>query len=52
MGKPTKSAVDETLTNRTNRVWRIGRVEYALLAETKSALARRLCGGFISVISV
>jgi len=32
-GKPTKSAVDEMLANRTNRVWRIGRVEYTPLAE-------------------
>jgi hypothetical protein len=31
--RPTKSAVDETPANRTNRVWRIGRVEYTL-AET------------------
>ena len=43
-GKPTKSAVDETPDNRTNRVWRIGRVEYTSLAEIKSVLICGICG--------
>ena len=42
--RPTKSAVDETPDNRTNRVWRIGRVEYTSLAEIKSVLICGICG--------